>query len=70
MKGDKAEPPAKISSAPMRSKVTIIGANHHFFRAIRKDQISLSISIVEAIVIRSKIRQKEKHASFTHSELR
>ena len=44
MKGASAEPLAKISRPPSSRRKRTIGANHHFFRALRKLQNSLMMA--------------------------
>ncbi len=44
MKGASAEPLAKINRPPSSRRKITIGANHHFFRALRKLQNSLMMA--------------------------
>jgi len=45
MKGARAEPPPKTIITPIKSKMTIIGANHHFFLDFMNRNKSLIKSI-------------------------
>ena len=46
MNGATAEPSAKMINAPNKRSKIIIGASHHFLRAIKKSQNSLMIDIL------------------------
>jgi len=46
MNGANADPSVKTIKKPNNTRKTTIGANHHFFRAFRKDQSSLTIAIL------------------------
>jgi hypothetical protein len=53
MNGDSAEPSTKTITKLKSKKINIIGTNHHFFRTLKKPQISFSM-LTLPIVARSK----------------
>ncbi len=49
MNGAKAEPSVRTMRAPSNTRKTMIGASHHFLRALRKSQNSRTIESFDII---------------------